>query len=806
MVEVENKYLDMIKNILNIKDKNVCFVNNNDTVIISKGDIFLKDIIDFNYQLNNEKKTIKFENINFYDECNITSVLNKYFHLDYHFKDCIFHDKFIFNNQIFNNIKFENTEFKNKVCFKKTQFIEGNIKFIGVTFDEFVDFSNAVFGNTNSKKFEIYFKGTKFKKGIKLKNINKQKYFYTAILFSNIEFNQELDLSKCYFYNALEFNECIFNEKVSFYKSIFYKHNFQNKSKGINVTKFTASKFKKDVNFKNVEFNTIASFIGVQFKRIARFNSSVFNNKALFKQAVFSYECTFSHSVFNDAAKFENAKFFKSTYFNRSIFNKKTLFCSAIFKDVINFYFSIFKDVVNFSSCVFEKANFVNMIGVDISNLTIEHLNKHVVLSKEKGYVSTYRKIQECQNLKDSFRTIKDVLIGQNNTLEALQWHKLELYMSELEIKYRRKINVLKQEIQAKYSKQQDQKENDILEYTLLINQENKIKNIYNKYQLKAYRLISDHHSDLSKIFFFTLSMFGLYMFIASLLAYIIDEYKTSFDFSLFDENIFKYIFMLLGNVNFYFLSNILMCLCVIIVVILVLLAICCLVDLVRTNISFQCNNILEAKLYIKIAVLMFLVIYVMLECNNSKFVLLIDLVLYCILFVFLIIFMMNLKLNSLIFIGSLGTLCFIYQPSIAAPFLGIISDDVKNFYLIKSIHDLNNNETNELYSLFIGRNIQTNEKLYLDNSNNIYNIQKKSNDLNNKNPKQVLLEHKDVIKEEILKGVYKGVKNSSLIRIQKSVAKDQIMQSINAIYYIVLFLSLFSLQKTARRNSIVPS
>ncbi|MBT0883454.1 hypothetical protein, partial [Campylobacter sp. 2018MI13] len=190
----------------------------------------------------------------------------------------------------------------------------------------------------------------------------------------------------------------------------------------------------------------------------------------------------------------------------------------------------------------------------------------------------------------------------------------------------------------------------------------------------------------------------------------------------------------------------------------------------------------------------------------NSKFVLLIDLALYCILFIFLIIFMMNLKLNSLIVIGSLGTLCFIYQPSIAAPFLGIISDDVKNFYLIKSIHDLNNDETNELYSLFIGRNIQTSEILYLGNINNIYNIQQKSNGLNNKNPKQVLLEHKDIIKEDILKGVYKDVENSSIVRIQKSVAKDQIMQSINTIYYIILFLCLFSLQKTARRNSIVPS
>lgn len=777
--------------------------------------------------------TVYFYKVDFDSELNIINILDGYFNTTYVFDNCTFHKKLNLNNQILNNVTFKDTVFKSEVCFKKTKFFGDKIKFIGGAFDEHVDFSSAVFGQTNSKSSEVYFNDIKFQKGVKLKTINKNKYFNAVISFSNIEFKQELDLSKCHFANALEFEKCIFNEKVDFHKSIFEKHEFKNKNNHINLTRFTSSNFKKGVNFKNTNFVAIISFINVVFSHNVEFNNSTFNDKALFKRTVFKRDffgkniffkkechfngvtfkgdCTFSHSVFNDEANFKDAKFFKSTYFNRSIFNKKALFCSAIFKNIINFYFSIFKNVVNFSSCVFEKANFVNMIGVDVSNLTIEHLEKHITFNNEEGYIPSYRKIQECQNLKDSFRTIKDVLISQNNTIEAIQWHKLELYMSELEIKYKRKINDLEQEMQGKDFAQQDEKEYDTLKHALLVNKANQTKNIYNEYQLKVYRLTSDHHSDLSKIFFFTLSMLGLYMFLVSLLAFIIDGYATSFNFALFDENIFQLIVQVFDSINLSFMSSILMKLCAVVITIVVLLAICCLIDLIKVKMPCQGSIFLKTLVdlttqHLTTITLIVLTAFVVLMCIFSHFNLLINLVLYCILFIFLMVFLMNLNPNALIAIGSFGVLCFIYQPSIAAPFLGIVSDNAKNYNLIKSIHDLNNNETNELYSLFMGRNIQTNEILYLDSSNGIYSIQHKSNDLNNKNLKQVLLEHKDIIKEDILKDVYKGVENSSIVQIQKSVAKDQIIQSINAIYYIVLFLCLFSLQKTARRNSIVPS
>ncbi|HEF3480341.1 TPA: pentapeptide repeat-containing protein, partial [Campylobacter jejuni] len=42
--------------------------------------------------------------------------------------------------------------------------------------------------------------------------------------------------------------------------------------------------------------------------------------------------------------------------------------------------------------------------------------------------------LRYAKNLKDSFRVIKDVLITQNDKLEAQEWHKLELYAKEKEL------------------------------------------------------------------------------------------------------------------------------------------------------------------------------------------------------------------------------------------------------------------------------------------------------------------------------------------------------------------------------------
>ena len=66
----------------------------------------------------------------------------------------------------------------------------------------------------------------------------------------------------------------------------------------------------------------------------------------------------------------------------------------------------------------------------------------------EQKYKSKYAK-----NIKDSFGTIKDIFIAQNNALEAQEWHKLELYAKEKEIEFGLK-NLIKSQPKQNIDKQ----------------------------------------------------------------------------------------------------------------------------------------------------------------------------------------------------------------------------------------------------------------------------------------------------------------------------------------------------------------
>lgn len=71
---------------------------------------------------------------------------------------------------------------------------------------------------------------------------------------------------------------------------------------------------------------------------------------------------------------------------------------------------------------------------------------------------------------------------------------------------------------------------------------------------------------------------------------------------------------------------------------------------------------------------------------------------------------------------------------------------------------------------------------------------------LNESQAKKDLLANKDIIKEdELILNAY----NEALLKGKNA---DEFMARINIIYYILMILCLFSLQKTARKNSIIPN
>ncbi|EMG5526006.1 pentapeptide repeat-containing protein, partial [Campylobacter jejuni] len=191
------------------------------------------------------------------------------------------------------------------------------------------------------------------------------------------------------------------------------------------------------------------------FNKFLYIQNSTINNINLWKNK-FKNRCYFMDSVFgnknneNIKLNFSNAHFEDNAYFNNSEFYSYADFHECEFDDIACFYGVKFYKAPNFSACYFKEPKAVNLINVDIDKLDFKSVEKYIEDNyKDESYKNETKGIQDekeifkiqneyrlryAKNLKDSFRVIKDVLITQNNTLEAQEWHKLELYAKEKEL------------------------------------------------------------------------------------------------------------------------------------------------------------------------------------------------------------------------------------------------------------------------------------------------------------------------------------------------------------------------------------
>ena len=190
------------------------------------------------------------------------------------------------------------------------------------------------------------------------------------------------------------------------------------------------------------------------------FKNCVFNAEVYFNYIVFalqdSKESTqplrldFQHCEFHKKVYFTNCEFNGNVFFNHAVFEKYADFHESIFNGVVSFYNAEFKYAPNFSTCVFQNLQATNFINVKIDDIDfdkvkqfikeyrieLKHNNQWELLKQDNNRcekIKEYR-IRYASNARDSFRTIKNVLIANNNLLDASAWHKLELYAKEHEI------------------------------------------------------------------------------------------------------------------------------------------------------------------------------------------------------------------------------------------------------------------------------------------------------------------------------------------------------------------------------------
>ncbi|EIO3545518.1 pentapeptide repeat-containing protein [Campylobacter coli] len=569
----------------------------------------------------------------------------------------------------------------------------------------------------------------------------KNRYGYEGKNYKSI-FKKEVYIN-CNCLERLNFSHCEFESKVSlrFLKDNKYKE------------------FHNGVNFSNCIFKNEVDFS--YFVSGAPLPNNKYYNNA--------QNTLFKDCIFENKVDFHNSKITNNIYFNNAHFKDYVDFHECEFEKTASFYGVRFDKAPNFSACYFKEPKAVNLINVDIDKLDFKSLEQYI---KDKYQDETYENKQElteeqrnnncklkcAKHLKDSFRVIKDVLITQNNTLEAQEWHKLELYAKEKENHIN--LNVKERE-----------KNTDIFKNILIW---------FNCVLLNVYRNTSDHHNDFLKILNFTIGMIALYGVFFYLLLEVYMYLDIIFIESFFRFKIIDYIYLCL----FVFLTIIMF--------------------LYKNKKSIFTKSVLFLTIYITfyivyIKILNFINITYFREWFFYLLCYIIGIYIFYLAFIFISKFkFINFILKLCIYLAFLSI--WILSSNFINPFTGVFSSDkLYESQFEKSLNDLNTSAIINLASI-----LQNDFNLHLKDQNISFtelNSAKASIIANKEN----LLKLNDVnsnIAKEVL-----GEKYTELLKtINQDKIIENIIKSTSVLYGIILLLCIFSLQKTARKNSIVPS
>ena len=233
---------------------------------------------------------------------------------------------------------------------------------------------------------------------------------------------------------------------------------------------FNECKFVGKIVEKNKTYQYAFIFRQCSFQEFRLFDC-LLEEEIKFDSCIFAQGVVFSDSGLNKKVCFSNCRFEYEAMFVRTKFMEASSFVRSISENNAIFYGAEFNKLVSFNQAIFKgEASFVNVAMdfdfSDLKNIVIEMAN--LAAADKKIMANDYR---------DSFRLIKNNLLKNNNTLDASQYHKMELYCKEIELE----------------SKEQ-KRPSDWLE----------------KWQLWFYRKTSDHHTDLLKIIAWVLVWVGL--------------------------------------------------------------------------------------------------------------------------------------------------------------------------------------------------------------------------------------------------------------------------------------------------------
>ncbi|HEB7536671.1 hypothetical protein [Campylobacter coli] len=601
---------------------------------------------------------------------------------------------------------------------------------------------NVIFNNCNIDLRAIKLKDLKKDNAETIKN---HLYFYNCtfenllIKLKNIIFEKTLTFNQCAFYNDLDIHQNQFLDHLVFINC----SNEQNDKKIISL---------------DLQENEFEGYLFIKNCIIEKINlwKNKFKNRCYFVDSNFGYKDEDNTTKLN----FSNTHFEDEVYFNNSEFYNYADFHECKFDNIACFYGVKFYKAPNFSACYFKEQKAANLINVDIDELNFESVEKYI----EDNYQDeTYENKQEiteeqrsnncklkcAKHLKDSFRVIKDILITQNNTLEAQEWHKLELYAKEKEIAIKAKsaIDVTDcKNASAKFLKEELYDFTEWVNFVLLF----------------IYRNTSSHHTSFLKILNFTVVMIALY---------------ASFVWWLQIDCAVQFVYGFISITAF------------IVVVIIAFLS------YIIYKSAFKLR-IFRFLLFLGMGCGIFLLFFF----QNPE-----PIIIYC--YILLVSFFSWIFFSeklSRFFVLTLAYIVFfsvlIEKPQFINPFTGVFSSDkLYESKFEKSLNDLNASAIINLASI----------------SQNDFNLHLKDQNISfaelNSAKALIVANKENLLKlNDVNSNIAKEVLGEKYTELLKTINQDKItentIKSTSVLYSIILLLCIFSLQKTARKNSIVPS
>jgi hypothetical protein len=145
--------------------------------------------------------------------------------------------------------------------------------------------------------------------------------------------------------------------------------------------------------------------------------------------------------VFSNIVYFHGSKFLGQVDYSYTVFSKKTTFNHAEFKSKTNFYSATFQDLADFTRAKFTnrqgnaECRFENTIfnhSALFMEATFDNLKFLNSVIRSQGYFVN-SKIKNGN--RETFRVIKDQFLKQNNTIDALNFFKLEMVQKDKELK-----------------------------------------------------------------------------------------------------------------------------------------------------------------------------------------------------------------------------------------------------------------------------------------------------------------------------------------------------------------------------------